>query len=159
MAKTKINKAKGVDLIRLEINRGTTYTSLLRVFAKRYDISTATFTNWWSYASREIAEENKHIKSELYNLRLEEEKRALKGAILSKNQALELLSKIATSEDAEDVKTSDRIKAVQEICKLQNFYDNEINVSFAERPLFFDESMLKTEEQKKIFIDLLEENY
>ena len=51
--------------------------------------------------------------------------------ILSKNQALELLSKIATSEDAEDVKTSDRIKAVQEICKLQNFYDNEINVSFA----------------------------
>ena len=158
MAKTKINKAKGLELVKLEILRGTTYTSLLKVFAKRYDISNATFTNWWSYASREIAEENKQIKSELYNLRLEEEKRALKGAILSKNQALELLSKIATSED-EEIKTSDKIKAVQEICKLQKFYENEINVSFAERPLFFDESMLKTEEQKKIFIDFLEENY
>ena len=158
MAKTKISKAKGLELIRLEILRGTTYTSLLRVFAKRYDISNATFTNWWSSVSKEIVEENKQIKSELYNLRLEEEKRALKGAILDKNKALELLSKIATSED-EEIKTSDKIKAIQEVCKLQNFYNNEINVSFAERPLFFDEDMLKTEEQKRIFIDLLEENY
>lgn len=162
MAKTKISKQKGVELLLIELEKGKTYSECLRVFKSRFVLVESTFALWWRSANSEYLKSVDEIKKELFELKKQKEVAQLEKAILTKEESLILLSKIANGDPSliieEEIKINDRIKAIQELNKLQGNYTQEINIK-SEQPLFGDAPRILTRAEVRQLYEDLDKEY
>ena len=167
----KISKQKGVEILLNSLREGKTYSEQLRAFKSKFGIVESTFALWWKSANLIYSKEVAEIRKELFELKKESERKALEGAILSKEQSLIMLTEIAKgmhNETDEPTKVSDKIKAILELNKLAgNYKDESINLNI-ERPLFCNcqepriltkQEIKDNKEQIEKVIDKLDKEY
>lgn len=94
----KPNKENIITEILIEIEKGTNYTQCSNLFEILWSLPTSTFKRYWKIASDRFRERQQHIQNELTGVALELEKEALKKAILTKHERMEILSEIARGE-------------------------------------------------------------
>lgn len=94
----KPNKENIITEILIELERGTTYKDCFEVILSKFKLSEPTFVTYWKIANERhaIAQQaaQKHIGDILTDNLIDR----LNLAILNKNEALEILSKIAKAE-------------------------------------------------------------
>lgn len=115
----KPNKQIYIDFILNELEKGNVqYKEVCIVFCGNFRLTENSFIKYWKLANtthkERITERNNTLEQE----RTELEKEMLKINILSKNEALEILSSIATSETSKD---PDKINAVKTLATFEGW--------------------------------------
>lgn len=113
----KPNKENIVNEILIELEKGISYSECLVVNGSKWSLPSTTFTRYWKTANEKHAEKQELIKNELLVVSIDSEKEKLKKAILTKDSALELLTKIANEGDRD----SDRINALKTMADLEGW--------------------------------------
>jgi hypothetical protein len=92
----KPNKQQYIDFILNELNSGNVqYKDVLLVFVSKFELSEQTFVRYWKIANESYYEQRQTINNAKLSETIELEKEALKKQILSKEEALKILSDIA----------------------------------------------------------------
>lgn len=91
----KPNKENIVKDILIELEKGITYNDCLALFGTKWNLPKTTFTRYWKTANEAYKEALNKRQTELDALTTDLEKERLKKAIITKDRALELLSKTA----------------------------------------------------------------
>jgi hypothetical protein len=92
----KPNKQQYIDFILNELNSGNVqYKDVLLVFVSKFELTEQTFVRYWKKANETYLEQREAINNAKLEQSIETEKEAIKKAILSKHEALEILSEIA----------------------------------------------------------------
>mgnify|MGYP000889087278 CR=1 FL=1 len=94
----KINKRKSIEIILIELEKGITYSECLDVIKRNWTLSESTFKRYWKDANVIYSERQEIIQSELTKESTEAAKERLKKAILTKDERMEIASKIAKGE-------------------------------------------------------------
>jgi putative cell wall-binding protein len=90
------NKKTYTDFIINELAKGNVqYKDVCSVFLRKFALSRQTFDKYWKLANEEYSEQRQTIEKEKLITTIETEKQAVKSNILTKNEALEILSEIA----------------------------------------------------------------
>lgn len=105
------------DLL-IELEKGTERGKALAKIGKKWQLSDRTFDRHWKEAQEQYKIRSQEIQNELLKQSTEAEKERLREAILSKNETMEILTKLIQSE-AE--KTADRIAAVKTMADLNGW--------------------------------------
>ena len=105
------------DLL-IELEKGTERGKALAKVGKKWQLSNRTFDRHWKVAQEQYKLRSQEIEKELLKQSTEAEKERLKEAILSKNETMEILTKIIQS-DLE--KTADRITASKTMADLNGW--------------------------------------
>lgn len=98
MAKVNPNKEKIIGDILSELDFGIDRADCLDLIGKKWQTSTRTFDRYWQEALSRFSALNLRTQNAFDELRLEGKKEALKKAILTKHERMELLTKLATGE-------------------------------------------------------------
>jgi len=114
----KPNKENIVNEMLLELEKGISYSECLVVNGSKWLLPSTTFTRYWKTANERHAEKQKIIQNELLAISTEAEKDKLKKAILSKDKALTLLTKIAKDKLSRD---SDKINALKTMADIEGW--------------------------------------
>lgn len=126
----KANKENIVTDILIELEKGTSYSECLTVICGKFRISDRTFDKYWKESNERHLETQRATQLALKEQSIASEKERLKMAILDKNEALEILTKIAKAEPnkADDgtiipnsIRTVDQIGAIKTISDLQGW--------------------------------------
>ena len=92
----KPNKQAYIDFIVSELNKGNVqYKDVMLAFVSKFELTEQTFVRYWKKANEAYLEQREAINNAKMEQSIESEKEAVKKAILSKHEALELLSEIA----------------------------------------------------------------
>ena len=91
----KPNKENIVKDILIELEKGISYNECLALNGTKWQLAVRTFARYWNTANEAYKEALNKRQTELDALTTDLEKERLKSAILSKNEALALLSKTA----------------------------------------------------------------
>lgn len=94
----KPNKENIITEILIEIEKGANFTQCSNLFEIVWSLPPSTFKRYWKIASDRFRERQHRIQTELEGVALELEKEALKKAILTKQERMEILSEIARGE-------------------------------------------------------------
>jgi hypothetical protein len=136
------NKKTYTDFIISELNKGNVkYNDVCLLFCTKFDLTKQSFNKYWKIANTEHTEQREAIN----NAKLEEsislEKEAVKRNILSKHDALEILSEIAQGKVKKVEGTliipspSDRKGAIESIAKIEGWNaPNKLDIS-TENPI------------------------
>lgn len=90
------NKTAYTDFIVTELNKGNVnYKDVFLVFLSKFKLSEPTFVKYWKIANEAYQEQRKTINEAKLEDSIESEKKELKRAILTKYEAMEILSEIA----------------------------------------------------------------
>ena len=98
MANLKPNKENIITEILIELEKGISFTACAELFDMNWSLPSTTFKRYWKEANERYQTVNVTAQKELSDIFLEGKKEALKKAILTKHERMELLSKIATGE-------------------------------------------------------------
>lgn len=124
MKPQRINKGKAIDLILLELQKGSTYSECLAVNGGKWRIPERTFDRYWKEANEAHNQSRDAIKEQIREEVLEAEKERVKKAILTKEERMVEASKIARGEAWRVGKEvvipngSDRLKALEYLSKI-----------------------------------------
>jgi hypothetical protein len=92
----KPNKQAYIDFILSELNKGNVERNVVMAnFGKKWQLGNRTFDRYWEVANEAHREQFEAINSAKLEQRIESEKEAVKRDIISKHEALEILTKIA----------------------------------------------------------------
>jgi hypothetical protein len=94
----KPNRENIVIEMLVEIERGITYKDCLALNDFVWQLPERTFCRYWKTASETHAERQQAIKTELDKVLVDSAKERLKKAILTKDERMEILTKIAKGE-------------------------------------------------------------
>lgn len=98
MAKVNPNKEKIIGDILSELDFGIDRADCLDLIGKKWQTSTRTFDRYWQEALSRFSALNLRTQKAFDELRLEGKKEALKKAILTKHERMEILTQIAKGE-------------------------------------------------------------
>jgi hypothetical protein len=136
------NKQTYTDFIISELNKGNVkYNDVCLLFCTKFDLTKQSFNKYWKQANTIHSEQREAIN----NAKLEEsitlEKEAVKRNILSKHDALEILTEIAQGKVKKVEGTliipspSDRKGAIESIAKIEGWNaPNKLDIS-TENPI------------------------
>lgn len=138
----KPNKQQYIDFILNELNSGNIqYKDVLSVFVGKWGVSEKTFERYWKKANEVYLEQRETINNAKLEQSIESEKEAVKKQILSKHEALEILSEIAQGKVKKVEGTliipspSDRKGAIESIAKIEGWNaPNKLDIS-TENPI------------------------
>ena len=92
----KPNKQQYIDFILNELNSGNVqYKDVVGVFCGKFGLTENSFIKYWKLANEAYLEQREAINNAKLEQSIESEKEAVKRNILSKHDALEILSDIA----------------------------------------------------------------
>jgi hypothetical protein len=124
----KPNKQQYIDFILNELNSGNIqYKDVLSVFVGKWGVSEKTFERYWKKANEAYLQQREAINNAKLNETIELEKEAVKKAILSKHEALEILSEIAKGKHKKVeghlviVTANEQKNAIETMAKLQGW--------------------------------------
>jgi hypothetical protein len=124
----KPNKQQYIDFILNELNSGNIqYKDVLLVFVSKFELTEQTFVRYWKKANEAYLEQREAINNAKMEQSIESEKEAVKKAILSKHEALEILSEIAKGKHKKVeghlviVTANEQKNAIETMAKLQGW--------------------------------------
>ena len=92
----KPNKQAYIDFIVSELNKGNVqYKDVMLVFVSKFELTEQTFVRYWKKANESHKQQRELINNAKIDTTIATEKEAVKKAILSKHEALEILTEIA----------------------------------------------------------------
>ncbi|MDH1602348.1 hypothetical protein [Empedobacter sp. GD03739] len=147
MPSQRLNKQKAIELILVELEKGSTYSACLGVIGRKWTLSESSFKRYWKEANSTYSERQELIQKELESKRLEAETERLKKAILTKDERLEIASNIALGKArkiGEQIlipSDGDRLRALDYLAKVNGDFapkKEEITIK-TEQPLFGDD--------------------
>lgn len=94
----KLSKPKGIELIIVELEKGTTKVSIMANFSEKWQTPQDTFNKWYIIAINLYKNNQESINKQLACIELEQKKESLKKAILSRDERMEILTSIAKGE-------------------------------------------------------------
>lgn len=94
----KISKQKAIELILVELEKGSTFSVCFSVLCSKFQLIERTFNNYWKEANTIYQERQQSILKQVEQDNVELEKERLKRQILSKHERMEIASKIAKGE-------------------------------------------------------------
>lgn len=95
----KPNKQSYIDYIVNELKKGNLqYNEVNVLFCTKFDLTKQSFNKYWKIANEAYGEEQQAIKNAIIDTTIELEKEAITRKILSKLDALEILTEIAKGE-------------------------------------------------------------
>jgi hypothetical protein len=122
------NKTAYIDFIINELNKGNVkYNDVLNVFLPKFALTRQTFDKYWKLANEAYLEQREAINNAKMEQSIESEKEAVKKAILSKHEALEILSEIAKGKHKKVeghlviVTANEQKNAIETMAKLQGW--------------------------------------
>ena len=124
MTNKRPNKDTCIELILSEMDKGTSKNIVLAKFGKKWRYPEDTFDKHWLEAKELYLERRKEINDAKMEAIKEMEVEAVKRNILSKLDALEILTEIATNQIISDKgisNDSDRINAIKTINQMQGY--------------------------------------
>lgn len=129
MLKKKPNKKSVVEFISMELEKGDlSRESVLAKSGKKWQIATRTFDRYWKEANDAYNKTREAIKEQLQGELLEAEKERTKKAILTKEERMEIASKIAKGDGRRVGKEvlipsdTERIRALDYLAKVEGDY-------------------------------------
>ncbi|MDM1049353.1 hypothetical protein [Sphingobacterium hotanense] len=115
----KISKQKAIELILVELDKGSTFSACMALNGTNWHIPERTFKRYWKEANQTYSERQQAIQSLVNEQRVELEKERVKSNILTKEQRMEIASQIAVDVEASN---SDKIKAMDYLSKIDGDY-------------------------------------
>ena len=91
----KPNKENIVNEMLIELERGISYASCLKVNESKWKLSESTFVRYWNSANEKYKDIQNEKNKVLTELSIKKDVERLNKAILTKDEALEVLTKIA----------------------------------------------------------------
>ena len=108
-----------ISFIKDELRKGNvSFTSVFELNLTKFNLSRPTFSKYWKLANEAYKQEFSEVETAKVNERTEIELNTLRSDILSKDQALTILSIIVNNEEQ---KPNDRISAVNQMSKMQGW--------------------------------------
>ena len=98
MANLKPNKENIITEILIELEKGISFTACAELFDMNWSLPSTTFKRYWKEANLRYQTVNVTAQKELSNIFLDGKKEALKKAILTKHERMEILTQIAKGE-------------------------------------------------------------
>lgn len=98
MAAPKVNIENAINEILADLDFGIERAECLSKFVDKWQVSTRTFDRYWSEALSRFNALNVRAQNALDEVYIAGKKEALKKAILTKHERMELLTKLATGE-------------------------------------------------------------
>lgn len=95
MSNLKPNKENIITEILIELERGISFTACAELFDMNWSLPPTTFKRYWKEANERYQTVNVIAQKELSDIYLEGKKEALKKAILTKHERMEILTNIA----------------------------------------------------------------
>jgi len=95
----KANKENIIDWILIELIKGTTFKDCFTVIYSKGKLSEKTFTNYWNEANVIYAQNQAIKREELLKANSDEQDEFISDLILTKKEALEILTKIIRAEN------------------------------------------------------------
>ena len=114
----KASKQNIITDLLLELEKGTERGKALAKVGKKWQLSNRTLDRHWRVAQEQYKLRSQEIEKELLKQSTEAEKERLKDAILSKNETMQILTKVIQSELE---KTADRISAAKTMADLNGW--------------------------------------
>ena len=121
MDKKRISKEKAIEVILKQKDKGLTYTDTFDVIKRNATLSESSFKIYWNEANVIYSERQEAINAIMIEQRVEIEKEALKQAILTKYERMEISSDIARGDVAFST-VADRIRALDYLSKIEGDY-------------------------------------
>lgn len=94
----KPNKQTYIDFILIELEKGIGYNDCLVLIGSKWKLPPTTYSRYWKTANEQHRIKQELIKKELTVISIDAEKERLKKAILSRDERMEILTKIAKGE-------------------------------------------------------------
>lgn len=122
------NKQKAIDLILVELQKGSTYSDCLAALGGKWRLPERTFDRYWKEANEAHNKAREAIKEQLRTEVLEAEKERLKKAILTKDERMGIASDIARGKPWEvgssilSPTAGDRLRALDYLAKVDGDY-------------------------------------
>jgi hypothetical protein len=143
------NKKTYTDFIISELNKGNVkYNDVCSIFLRKFALSRQTFDKYWKQANTIYSEQRETINNAKLSTSIELEKEAVKRNILSKHDALEILTEIAQGKVKKVEGTliipspSDRKGAIESIAKIEGWNaptkSENINTNIDKTPILGD---------------------
>lgn len=120
----KPNKENIITEILIELERGTTYKDCFEVILSKFKLSEPTFVTYWKIANERHAIAQQAAQKHIGNILTDNLIDRLNSAVLDKNEALEILSKIAKAEIEDGKmppKVIEQIHAIKTIADLSGW--------------------------------------
>jgi hypothetical protein len=116
----KPNKEAYQSFIINELNKGNVlYKDVMIVFLSKFKLSEPTFVTYWNLANEAYKEQQQAINSAKLEQRIESEKEAVKRDIISKHDALEILSKIVMGDLNAN---NDKRQSIETMAKIEGWF-------------------------------------
>jgi hypothetical protein len=136
------NKKTYTDFIISELNKGNVkYNDVCLLFCTKFDLTKQSFNKYWKQANTIHSEQRETINNAKLEESIAQEKEAVKRNILSKHDALEILTEIAQGKVKKVEGTliipspSDRKGAIESIAKIEGWNaPNKLDIS-TENPI------------------------
>lgn len=115
------------DII-VELEKGSNYAATSAVICGKFRLSERTFDKYWKIASQRFGEAQQAIQKDLLEGSAKAAKERLNKAILTKDERMEIASRIAKGESWEErgavitPYASDRMKALDYLSKIEGDY-------------------------------------
>ena len=108
-----------ISFIKDELRKGNVeYNKVSSVFCSKFQLTDRTFANHWKTANEEYKLESSKVEDAKVQERIENEIQSVRSDILSKQETLEILSKILKN-DKEDSRA--RISAANQMSKMEGW--------------------------------------
>jgi hypothetical protein len=111
----KPNKENILIDILIELEKGTIFKDCFTVIVSKYQMTERTFARYWKKAQEKHAITQRDAQNKINEAHVANLENTLKTAILTKNEALEILTKIAKAETEEGKITPKVIEQIQAI--------------------------------------------
>jgi hypothetical protein len=116
----KPNKQAYIDFILSELNKGNVERNVVMAnFGKKWQLGNRTFDRYWEVANEAHREQFEAINSAKLEQRIESEKEAVKRDIISKHDALEVLSKIVMGDLNAN---NDKRQSIETMAKIEGWF-------------------------------------
>jgi hypothetical protein len=120
----KPNKENILIDILIELEKGTIFKDCFAVIVSKYQMTERTFARYWKKAQEKHAITQRDAQNKINEVHAANLENTLKTAILTKNEALEILTKIAKAEPEEGKippKVIEQIQAIKTASDLQGW--------------------------------------
>jgi hypothetical protein len=108
-----------ISFIKDELRKGNaSFTSVFELNLTKFNLSRPTFSKYWKLANEAYKQEFSEVETAKVNERTQIELNTLRSDILSKDEALKVLSDIVVNDEQ---KPNDRISAVNQMAKMQGW--------------------------------------
>jgi hypothetical protein len=108
-----------IDFILDQLANGNIlYNSVSSLFCSNFRVTNRTFDKYWKLANEAYSQQRQAVNSAKMEISIQTELEAHTDAILTKNQALQVLSIMVVSESTKD---TDKIKAIETMSKMEGW--------------------------------------